>query len=142
IAVSASAFEVDMQRCHEAGCNMVLSKPVDAAQVYAVLDRFLALEWVYAAREAPALPGGAAPAASAPHAPVPREVLRELYDLARFGDMQRVEQCARTLAAQAPEHQAFAERIIVLAHLFDDAQIQEIVTRHMQCHATGVAHAV
>ncbi|HEU5088208.1 MAG TPA: ATP-binding protein, partial [Roseiflexaceae bacterium] len=140
IAVSASAFEVDMQRCHEAGCNMVLSKPVDAAQLYAVLERFLALEWVYAAPEAP-LPGGAAPAASAPHALVPLEVLRELYDLARFGDMQRVEQCARTLAALAPEHHAFTEQIIALAHLFDDGQIQEIVTRHMQCHATGVAHA-
>jgi PAS domain S-box-containing protein len=41
VALTAYAMEGDRQRCHQAGCDHYLSKPVDLAQLLAVLRRYL-----------------------------------------------------------------------------------------------------
>ncbi len=51
LACSASAFAQDRDRCLEAGCIDFLPKPVDAEQLFAMLERYLPLRWVYAGRE-------------------------------------------------------------------------------------------
>ncbi|MCP4992478.1 MAG: response regulator, partial [Gammaproteobacteria bacterium] len=48
IAASASAFDADKKEATAVGCNAFLPKPIDARELFTVLQTHLALEWTYA----------------------------------------------------------------------------------------------
>ncbi len=98
IAVSASVLELDRDQCRRVGCDDILAKPVEADKVFAMLQHYLRLEWAY---EAPAPPGlDAQERHEAPIGeliPPPRAELESIYELARFGDMDRLQAYAAHL---------------------------------------------
>lgn len=47
IAVSASTFDSDQERSRLAGCNAFLSKPIDIERLFALLQTYLEVEWIY-----------------------------------------------------------------------------------------------
>ncbi|WP_026098903.1 response regulator [Kamptonema formosum] len=51
IASSASVFNFNSQRSRPAGCSDFLPKPVQAAELFEPLQKYLQLEWIYEAEE-------------------------------------------------------------------------------------------
>jgi CheY-like chemotaxis protein len=130
IAVSASVMEHDQSR--QIGCDDFMTKPVDVDQVLDVLEAYLALEWVYTA---PDIGGAAQPgegsAVAAELVPPPPDELELLYELARLGNMERIQEHARRLEARSPEHRAFARQVIRLAEAFDDERLQDLIRPYL-----------
>jgi DNA-binding response OmpR family regulator len=133
VAVSASVLDMDRAQSQRVGCDDFLSKPVDIDLVFAMLERYLKLEWTFvevAQPDAQAQAPAEEVADGALVAP-PREELEVLYELARFGNMEGLVRHADRLAALSQRYQPFAREIQRLAEDFDDEQIQELVKQHL-----------
>jgi PAS domain S-box-containing protein len=105
-AITANAFETARRRSVAEGCDGFLAKPVDFAELEAMVGALLDLKWQHretaaarAGREADAVPP------SLPHAD-----LKELLELARAGDVMAIEARVATLASE-PRHAAFAAEL-------------------------------
>jgi hypothetical protein len=63
-----------------------------------------------------------------------------LYELARFGNMARIQQHARLLEQNSARYRPFAQRVYRLAEAFDDEAIQRLVQQSLNDGAlAGVA---
>jgi signal transduction histidine kinase/DNA-binding NarL/FixJ family response regulator len=132
VAVSASVLEMDREQCRRVGCDDILSKPVEADNVFAVLRQYLNLEWVYAGPAARATEmRDRLDEAEGELIPPPREELERLYELARFGDMDGLQAHATYVEGLSPRYRSFAQRLRRLAEQFDDRQIQELVKQYL-----------
>jgi signal transduction histidine kinase/DNA-binding response OmpR family regulator len=127
VAISASVLNVEQQRQQLAGCDGYLPKPVRAEDLYDLLARLLNLEWV---REGAAV---AAPPPTLPAAPggepvaLPPAERAALAELARRGDMLKLEQRAAQLAQARPELAPFARELERLARRFEDQQALALI---------------
>ena len=136
IAVSASAHDMDREESRRVGCDDFLPKPVEADDLFAVLKDQLELEWVFDEPAAEAVeaelvgePGAAL--ADGEFLPPPQEELEALYELARFGNMERIHERARYLENLSEQYRPFAQKIHQLADEFDDGQIQSLLKQYM-----------
>jgi CheY-like chemotaxis protein len=128
VAVSASVLELDQEQSRLAGCDDFLVKPIDADRLLAVVGRLLGLEWIAGAPTADETPEAAdEPVAAVP----PRADLEELYELARFGNMQRLQERAAALEHASPQYRPFARQVARLAEAFDDERVQELIRQHV-----------
>jgi signal transduction histidine kinase/ligand-binding sensor domain-containing protein/DNA-binding NarL/FixJ family response regulator len=145
IAVSASVVELDQDHSQRVGCDDFLTKPIEMAKVFALLQKHLGLEWIYEPRPTPAI-GRAAGLDAANQMreliPPPPSELEILYELARFGNMERIREHARYLEQLSPNYRPFAQRIADLAEAFDDQRIQELTQQLLQQGAEGLNHQV
>ncbi len=131
IAVSASVFEDDQAQSLALGCNDFLAKPIETEQVFSLLEKHLALEWLYrAAPEGPAW-GAGPPVEGAAGVDIlvspPADQLQALYELARFGSMERLQQQALALEKEDEKYQPFARRLRELAADFEDEKIVALI---------------
>ncbi len=109
IMVSANAFENQLDRLVEAGCQGFVDKPVIESELLAVLQQHLELEWVAEF----AVPSWA-PAESAPvdsDAALPPDRAQALLRLARLGHAQGLQ---RALDALATDHRECVGEVVVL----------------------------
>jgi hypothetical protein len=117
-----------------------LNKPIEVERIFAMLQKHLQLEWVYQTTEAntidlasqtnsEALPAGIV--GETDLVPPDLENLEILYELASFGNMERIQQHARYLEELAPQYRPFAKRISQLAEAFDDQEIQKIIKQYL-----------
>jgi signal transduction histidine kinase/ligand-binding sensor domain-containing protein/ActR/RegA family two-component response regulator len=125
IAVSASVLDMDREQARLAGCNGFLSKPIQADQLFAILQQQLGLHWISTAQ---------VPAATLaePLVAPPQAVLEQWYQLARFGNMERIRQQANELAQSAPAYAPFASTMAQLAEQFDDEQIIALLQQRIE----------
>jgi CheY-like chemotaxis protein len=135
IAVSASVLEVDQDQSRRVGCDDFLSKPIEAERLYRLLARHLGLQWRY--EPAPRERIGD-DEAGGPHAtpageilPPPQAELEALYELARFGNMERIQERARYLEALGEHYRPFAGHLYRLAEEFEDEKIQAFITHYL-----------
>ena len=140
IAISASVLEGDQAQCILIGCNDFLNKPIEVERIFAMLQKHLQLEWVYQTTEAnsidlasqtnpEALPAGIV--GEIDLVPPDVENLEILYELASFGNMERIQQHALYLEELAPQYRPFAKRISQLAEAFDDQEIQKLIKQYL-----------
>jgi len=47
IAVSASVFEADQEKCKIVGFNSFLPKPIEVDKLFGLMEKLLKLEWIY-----------------------------------------------------------------------------------------------
>jgi signal transduction histidine kinase/ligand-binding sensor domain-containing protein/DNA-binding NarL/FixJ family response regulator len=134
VAVSASVLEIDQEQSRRVGCDDFLTKPIEVEKVFALLQTYLELEWVYEAQADHAADRLAESDEAAIEAAIvapPREELEILYELARFGDMERIQQHAGHLEGLSPQYRSFARQVAHLAEAFDDERIQALVKQHL-----------
>jgi signal transduction histidine kinase/DNA-binding NarL/FixJ family response regulator len=137
VAVSASVLDIDQEQSRRVGCTDFITKPVEFEKVLASLEKYLGVEWVYGEKVAPppslaeVKPSAEAEKGELLLAP-PYEELEMLYEMARLGNMQRLQEQALHLEELALEYRPFARRIYKLAEAFDDVGIQKLVEQHLQ----------
>lgn len=120
VAVSASAFQEDINRSLAAGCNAFLSKPVNADQLLRLLADLRQLTWRLAE---PAVETAVPPPPEAALVPPPPDELDRLLDLALRGDMRGIRTRAGDLADQDETYRPFAERLHKLAAAYDEQAV-------------------
>jgi PAS domain S-box-containing protein len=122
IAVSASAFEENRERCLEAGANDFLPKPFRLERLTELLRDHLGIELVYE-EEAPAL--AAAPVAA--RVLPPAAELASLLDLARRGNVAQILDSARRLEEHDAGYARFAAEIRSLAERFQVKKLCQLL---------------
>ena len=125
IACSASAFAFNRQESLEAGCNDFLTKPVQAEDLFAMVGRYLNIQWVYEPTPRGSDQGQAVVESLV--APPPEE-LTVLLDLVKKGkviairqEAARLEQVRRGLStvcgrSAADDEEFQPERTLSVAH--------------------------
>jgi|GEM_PF-2480963 len=104
VALTASAFAEDRAGILEAGCNDVLTKPVEAGALFACMHRLLPIEFEYA----PVAPTPAPiEAAEVDLERLPADVRQRLAEAALILDAGTVRAIARECEAEYPEIAAF-----------------------------------
>ncbi len=136
IAVSASVLEVDQAQCHRVGCDDFMPKPVEAEQVFAILQKYLGLQWRYRALPSPKPATAVLTIANqasigVKFVPPPRKELEVLYELVCLGNMERLQQQALYLENLSHDYQPFARRVYYLAETFEDAQLEGLVKQYL-----------
>jgi PAS domain S-box-containing protein len=109
IAVSASVFGHDRDECITAGADDFLAKPFRLEQLLEMLSHHLALEPVYAE---------AASEDAADLVFPPPDVVAELLEHARRGDIKQVLERAGLIEAADARHRAFVKAVRALAERF------------------------
>ena len=146
IAMSASAFAEDQQKCLAAGCNGFISKPVEAQKLFEQLRMQLGLEWVYedkdeVGRLKDEQKNPLHTSQSASHrfanrlhtslvAP-PLNELTALHKLAMIGDIGGIQQQADLIEQLDEQFVPFAQQLRQLAKGFQEKQILEFVRKYM-----------
>lgn len=129
IAISARVSEPDLAGSRKVGCNEFLPKPVDQEKLLSLIGEHLSLRWKYQERiagEETVLPR------DAEIIPPSQHELEVLYELAMFGDMEKVKEWADDLEETDPEYHAFACKIRGFAEHFEDEPILALVEQYVK----------
>ncbi len=133
IAVSASVFGADIEQALVAGCNDFLAKPVEEQKVFAILEKYLHLEWMYREVTEEHVAAPEAIAIKEQELVLPSHaVLEQLHQLALDGDMDEVQEWAAQLEQQAPRYRPFARKVHTLATEFQDEQLVAVVKKALE----------
>ncbi len=129
IASSASVFNFDRQKSHEAGCNDFLPKPLQTEELFHQLQHHLGLSWVYEKEMANQRlePTETTSISVVP----PREELEALYDAARIGNIKGVKNEALRLQLLDAQYFAFTEQLLKLVQEMDEEAIFKLVKQHL-----------
>jgi CheY-like chemotaxis protein len=122
IAISASVLDADVKKSQFVGCNAFLLKPVEADQLFDLMEEFLRIEWVYEEYHAGAVDTAGEPV-KGELIPPPQEELEILYELALFGSMDRIKGHAQHLREMDDRYIPFANTLDGLAKRVEDEQI-------------------
>ncbi len=133
IAVSASVLETDRTASRRVGCDDFITKPIEAGKLFAMLQTHLNLTWLYdgASRD---LEVETAVSPQAAIIPPPQTELETLVELARLGNMKRLQEHAQQLET-TPQYQSFAHIIPQLADDFEDEKLLAFVMRFWQTNS-------
>ncbi|MBF2027961.1 MAG: response regulator [Oscillatoriales cyanobacterium C42_A2020_001] len=132
IASPASLSQVERHESFEAGCNSFFPKPIQFDALLLELAQFLELQWVYDTDQ-PSPAATAEPVQAEDNGFVipPQEELIALYNAAQGGFIQDIQQEAMRIRELTPNYSEFANRILDLAHDFDDEAILQLVKPYM-----------
>lgn len=125
MASSASVYENDRQKCIEIGSNDFLAKPVEAEMLFEKLQKYLQLEWIYAARK----PEASKPA-NVEVIPPPAAELEKLYDLALRGHLKGIDQQLKTIDKIDDKYLPFTSQVKELARGFKLKKIKEFLGKY------------
>jgi signal transduction histidine kinase len=127
IAISASVFEAEQLYSLKIGCNAFLSKPIEVQKLLALIEKHLAIEWLY--EEVPQ-----AQELSAPQAliPPPQQELEALYEAAMLGMMSEIRKQLDEIEQLDGKYAPFAHKLRELAAGFEDEKIVALVEQYLK----------
>ncbi|MGB0388375.1 MAG: ATP-binding protein [Ardenticatenaceae bacterium] len=128
IAVSANLFAEEESQL--AGCNGFVSKPVDADQLLAELEKHLQLTWLYKKQNSPDQSHHNHNGSNIPLVPPAQKELKKIYDFAQVWDLAEIEEWANHLQ-QDPTLAPFAQRLQQLASDFQGEEIMTLVESYL-----------
>ncbi len=129
IASSASVSEADQGESITAGCNDFLPKPVDIEKLLLLVRKYLNLQWIYDEEEEPKAAAEITP--SGEELIPPAEQLLPIYRAAKIGDIATVELLAKQLATDNHHYAKFGDRVLTLAHEFEDQEIVNLLKPYL-----------
>jgi CheY-like chemotaxis protein len=122
IAVTADVSEESKAMCRRFGINAFLPKPVYWPKLAALLETHVKIEWVYA-RNGQAQGGEE----SEDLVPPSLEEVKILYELARRGNLQAIDERASRLETVDVGLRPFARRLRQLAKTFEDRAVLALI---------------
>jgi CheY-like chemotaxis protein len=125
IVNSASTFEEDRTQSLAAGANAFVPKPVELPLLLDILQQQLHLEWIYGKKELKTEP-------QEPLVWPPLDILSELIDLTRFGDIAALQQIANKLGQDNPQLAPFTAKLQHLTDTFQINQLQSFLESHRE----------
>ncbi len=125
IAISASVFSEHMQASHDAGCTDFLPKPFKAELLFACLEKYLPLTWVY--EEKTNVTDLVTKQTNVPEIELNSEQAKHLLEFARMGDVMAIHNYLDELQTIEPGLYTALKKIRTLAKDFDDDSIIEMV---------------
>jgi signal transduction histidine kinase/DNA-binding NarL/FixJ family response regulator len=132
IASPASLSQVERHESFAAGCDSFFPKPIQFDALLVELAQFLNLEWVYDTDEpSPTSTVELTKAEDNGFVVPPKEQLTALYEAAKGGFIQDIQQEAMRIRELTPAYSEFANHVLNLAQDFDDEAILHLVTSHI-----------
>ncbi|HEY9810413.1 MAG TPA: ATP-binding protein [Halomicronema sp.] len=126
IVSSSSVFEADQHKSLDIGANAFLPKPIQADELFTLLQKHLGIAWVY--QELSQLDKNVDQAVQSDPTsslvPPPDEELAILYDLVMRGNLKAVTQEVERLKTLDTKYIPFAERVGELARTFQEKQLR------------------
>jgi CheY-like chemotaxis protein len=127
IAVTANVSEESKAMCRRLGIDAFLPKPVYWPRLAALLERHLEFEWVYAQSGQAQRTGE-----SEDLVPPSPEALNILYELARRGNLQAIDEQASRLETMDVGLRPFARRLQQLAKAFEDRAVLALIEQFIE----------
>ena len=129
IGVSANVIESEKKKSYDAGCNDFLAKPVMEDKLFKIIEKYLPVKWIYKQSEKLDIIDHNLDSNSDFEGiiPPPIDELNILYDLARFGSMDLIQQQARHIETLDNKYIPFAKKLYALSDEFEDELIVSIV---------------
>ncbi|HAX77986.1 MAG TPA: hypothetical protein DCY88_19740 [Cyanobacteria bacterium UBA11372] len=136
IASSASVFDTDQHKSLDAGADEFLPKPLQAEKLLEMLRSHMKLTWIYEARETltKIVSAPAVTLSSEDIIPPSADILMQLYELAKKGDIDEIVEAASQLKQSQPESIAFVQKLVELAESFQVKQIQNFIKNLMNAN--------
>ncbi|MGL5064628.1 MAG: ATP-binding protein, partial [Microcoleus sp.] len=133
IAVSASVFSSDREKCLAAGYTDFIAKPIQAADLLDKIQSYLNLSWVYEQKDSGANFTANLPLASSIQEMVvpPKEELLVLYQAAKGGDVEVVELEVNRLDRLKSEYACFAAWVLAMSEDFEYQAIVKTIDRYL-----------
>jgi signal transduction histidine kinase/DNA-binding NarL/FixJ family response regulator/HAMP domain-containing protein len=125
IASSASVYENDRHKCMDFGSNDFLAKPIEAEILFEKLQKYLQLEWIYAARKSEA-----SKPATLEVIPPPAAELEKLYDLALRGHLKGIAKQLQNIEQIDDKYLPFTSEVKELVRGFKLKKIKEFIGRY------------
>ncbi|MEM7345738.1 MAG: response regulator, partial [Chloroflexota bacterium] len=131
IAISASAFGEDRQRCLDAGCNIFMTKPVHRKILLEQIESLLSLKWIY---ETPKIQRIELPSALTDNLPVspPYSEIQMLYGFVRKGDIKGINNHIASLETLESSYQPFANKLREMAKRYQIKQMREFLKLYLK----------
>jgi CheY-like chemotaxis protein len=123
LAMSASVLKTEQEQSLAAGCNAFLPKPISTEQLLDLLSEHLKLSWIYAGPEVPT---------DTILTPPPRDMLAELLEMARRGEIFQIQKQALHLEKMDNAYLPFAHILQKLAQGFEIDKIKEFIHHWME----------
>ena len=120
-AVTASAFVEQQNEALAAGCDVIVKKPYTAHEIFAVLEKYLGVRFVYA--ESRAIPPPAAPLRPEDLARLPRDLLEALLEATFACDIKQVAAAEERIREREP---AQADAIHTLTEKYQYHELNEL----------------
>ncbi len=128
IAVSASVMDIDLKQSRVAGCDDFLPKPVEENKLLNVLEKYLQLEWIYEqSTDDQEIYQEDSLIIEIP----PRQEIELLYDLARLGNMRKIQEKATDLEELNQKYSPFAQKLKTLSLNFQDQKIVAMIEQYL-----------
>lgn len=128
IASSASAYQSDREKSIQAGYEDFLPKPIVAEELLEKVKNHLQLEWIY--KEVDAKEAERENLQLEKILP-PREILVQLYELARGGLIFEIEDILVELQAEDIKYQWFTQKVGKFVNDFESEKIQELIELYL-----------
>jgi PAS domain S-box-containing protein len=133
IAASASVFNHHRSESLKAGCNDFIPKPIRAEELLALLQKHLALEWIYEQTTPDTMTTNNHKIDSISQDIIlPSEQAAILFELATMGDINGILKQVEQLKQINGQLMPFANKIEQLAKEFEDEQICKLVEPYLQ----------
>jgi hypothetical protein len=107
------------------GCQELLHKPVDSNKLFAMLEKYLAIQWHYEKVTV------TVETVTSKLIPPPLAELEVLYELTMFGDLERVQEKAQQLEEIDEKYAPFAQKLCEHAKQFEDEPILALLESFM-----------
>jgi len=133
IVSSASVSTMDQQQSLDAGGDDFLSKPVQADELFSLLQKHLQITWNYQAAIAstfqePLLGVTQKPEAASDQLVLPSaEILNQLLQLAQQGRLQKLAEIVLELEQQNPDYTTFVQRVLQLSKGFQVEKLEAFI---------------
>ncbi len=133
LAVSAHVFESEKQQMLQAGCHDVLVKPINYADLFALLKQYLQLAWDYADADDTVDTSSVSGKTGEEETliPPPQGELKYLYDLAQNGFLDDINTRLDELESGETRYRSFIQQVRTFVDAYQDALLVQFLRQYL-----------
>ncbi|MDJ0681075.1 MAG: response regulator [Xenococcaceae cyanobacterium MO_167.B52] len=128
IAISASVFDTEQQKCRDYGCNDFIPKPINSDDLLEKVGKYLHLSWTYETKEIHSTFSKAI--SDSTIVLPPDSELVTLREAAEIGDFDLVNREISRIQQLGSQYQPLVNKLLQLSQEFDDIKILESIDRN------------